>query len=67
MSRGDVASLGFTFGVCEINGWHFIGWTPWLLWKALSLAMLPREQKKSRILADWLITHVFKKDRSKLM
>jgi NADH dehydrogenase len=65
--RGDMASLGFMFGVCEIHGWHFKGWMAWLLWKAFKLAMLPRYKNRFQIVADWLITLVFKRDTSKLM
>ena len=65
--RGDMASLGFMFGVCEIYGWHFKGWIAWFLWKAFKLAMLPRYKNRFQIVADWLITLVFKRDTSKLM
>ncbi len=65
--RGDMASLGFMFGVCEIHGGHFKGWMAWFLWKAFKLAMLPRYKNRFQIVADWLITLVFKRDTSKLM
>ncbi len=65
--RGDMASLGFMFGVCEIHDWHFRGWMAWFLWKAFKLAMLPRYKNRFQIVADWLITLVFKRDTSKLM
>ncbi len=65
--RGDMASLGFMFGVCEIYGWHFKGWIAWFLWKAFKLGMLPRYKNRFQIVADWLITLVFKRDTSKLM
>lgn len=65
--RGDMASLGFMFGVCEIHGWHFRGWIAWFLWKAFKLAMLPRYKNRFQIVADWLITLFFKRDTSKLM
>lgn len=65
--RGDMASLGFMFGVCEIKGFHFKGWIAWFLWKAFKLAMLPRYKNRFQIVADWLITLIFKRDTSKLM
>jgi len=65
--RGDMASLGFMFGVCEIHGRHFKGWMAWFLWKAFKLAMLPRYKNRFEIVADWLIALVFKRDTSKLM
>ena len=65
--RGDMASLGFMFGVCEIHGWHVRGWIAWFLWKAFKLAMLPRYKNRFQIVADWLITLLFKRDTSKLI
>lgn len=65
--RGDMASLGFMSGVSEIYGFHFKGWVAWFLWKAFKLGMLPRYKNRFQIVADWLITLVFKRDTSKLM
>ncbi len=66
-SRGDMASLGFMFGVCEIYGWLFKGSIAWFLWKAFRLAMLPRYKNRFQVVADWLITLAFKRDTSKLV
>ena len=30
-NRGDMASLGFMFGVCDIYGWHFRKFLAWIL------------------------------------
>ncbi len=65
--RGDMASLGFMFGVSEVFGWHFKGLIAWIQWKLFKLAMLPRYKTRFQIIADWLITLVFKRDTSKLM
>lgn len=65
--RGDMASLGFMFGVSEIYGWHFKGPIAWFLWKAFKLGMLPRYKNRLQIVADWLITLLFKRDTSKLV
>lgn len=64
--RGDMASLGFMFGVSEVYGWHFKGFIAWILWKLFKLAMLPRYKTRFQIIADWLITLAFKRDTSKL-
>lgn len=64
--RGDMASLGFMFGVAEVYGWNFKGFVAWLQWKFFKLAMLPRYKTRFQIIADWLITLAFKRDTSKL-
>lgn len=65
--RGDMASLGFMFGVSEIYGRQFKGFPAWAIWKAFKLMMLPRYKNRLQIVADWLITLLFKRDTSKLM
>ena len=65
--RGDMASLGFMFGVSEIYGWRFKGPLAWFLWKAFKLGMLPSYKNRFQIIADWLITLLFKRDTSKLV
>ncbi|MCK5554359.1 MAG: FAD-dependent oxidoreductase, partial [Deltaproteobacteria bacterium] len=64
--RGDMASLGFMFGVAEVYGRHFKGFIAWILWKLFKLAMLPRYKTRFQIVADWLITLAFRRDTSKL-
>ena len=65
--RGDMASLGFMFGVAEVYGRQFKGLPAWILWKAFKLGMLPRVKNRFQIVADWLITLLFKRDTSKLI
>jgi NADH dehydrogenase len=65
--RGDMASLGFMFGVAEVYGRQFKGLPAWIIWKAFKLGMLPRVKNRLQIVADWLITLVFKRDTSKLI
>lgn len=65
--RGDMASLGFMSGVCEIYGFHLKGWIAWFLWKAIKLTMLPQYKNRFQIIADWLITLIFRRDTSRLM
>jgi NADH dehydrogenase len=65
--RGDMASLGFMFGVAEIYGRRFKGAVAWFIWKAFKLGMLPRYKNRLQIMADWLITLLFNRDTSKLM
>jgi NADH dehydrogenase len=65
--RGDMASLGFMFGVAEVYGRQFKGFPAWIIWKSFKLGMLPRYKNRFQIIADWLITLLFKRDTSKLM
>jgi NADH dehydrogenase len=65
--RGDMASLGFMFGVAEVYGRQFKGTPAWIIWKAFKLGMLPRVKNRFQIVADWLITLLFKRDTSKLI
>ncbi len=64
--RGDMASLGFMFGVAEVYGWQFKGLPAWIIWKAFKLGMLPRLKNRFQIIADWMITLFFKRDTSRL-
>jgi NADH:ubiquinone reductase (H+-translocating) len=65
--RGDMASLGFMFGVAEVYGRQFKGLPAWMIWKAFKLGMLPQLKNRFQIVADWIITLLFKRDTSKLM
>ena len=65
--RGDMASLGFMFGVAEVYGRQFKGFPAWIIWKAFKLGMLPRVKNRFQIVADWVITLLFKRDTSKLI
>jgi len=65
-NRGDMASLGFMFGVCDIYGWHFRKFSAWIMWKMFKLAMMPRYKNRFQILSDWLIAWVFRRDTSRL-
>ncbi|MDD5711454.1 MAG: NAD(P)/FAD-dependent oxidoreductase [Smithellaceae bacterium] len=65
--RGDMASLGFMSGVCEVYGHKYRGFIAWMIWKVFKLAMLPRYKNRMQILADWVITFLFKRDTSRLI
>ncbi len=64
-NRGDMASLGFMSGVCDIYGWHFRQFTAWLIWKLFKLAMMPRYKNRFQILSDWIIAMAFRRDTSR--
>jgi len=64
-NRGDMASLGFMSGVCDIYGWHLRQFTAWLVWKLFKLAMMPRYKNRFQILSDWIIAMAFRRDTSR--
>ena len=64
--RGDMASLGFMFGVCDIYGWQLRRFSAWFIWKFFKLAMMPKYKNRFQILSDWLITFIFKRDTARL-
>ncbi|HEY9162754.1 MAG TPA: NAD(P)/FAD-dependent oxidoreductase [Desulfomonilia bacterium] len=65
--RGDMASLGFMSGVSEVYGIKIKGFPAWMLWKIFKLAMLPRYKNRFQIMADWIITWLFKRDTSRFI
>jgi len=65
-NRGDMASLGFMFGVCDVYGWQFRKFIAWIIWKFFKLAMMPRYKNRFQILSDWIIAWVFRRDTSRL-
>lgn len=65
--RGDMASLGFMSGVSEVYGIKIKAFPAWMIWKVFKLAMLPRYKNRFQILADWIITWIFKRDTSRFM
>jgi NADH dehydrogenase FAD-containing subunit len=48
-------------------GWQFKGLPAWMIRKAFKLGMLPRLKNRFQIVADWMITLLFKRDTSRLM
>lgn len=65
-NRGDMASLGFMSGVCDVYGRQFREFSAWIIWKLFKLAMMPRYKNRFQILSDWLIAWVFRRDTSRL-
>jgi NADH dehydrogenase len=62
-----MASLGFMSGVSEVYGIKIKAFPAWMIWKVFKLAMLPRYKNRFQILADWIITWIFKRDTSRFM
>lgn len=64
--RGDMASLGFMSGVCDVYGWQLRKSIAWTFWKLFKLAMMPRYKNRFQIISDWLIAFIFRRDTSRL-
>jgi len=52
---------------CPKNGRQFKRLPAWIIWKAFKLGMVPWVKNRFQIVADWLITLLFKRDTSKLI
>ncbi|MCW2881211.1 MAG: dehydrogenase [Sphaerisporangium sp.] len=61
-SVGSVASLGLYQGVANIYGHRIRGFPAWLLHRAYHLSKLPTFNKKTRILMDWTLDFLFKRE-----
>ena len=59
---GSVASLGLHKGVAEIYGIRMRGWLAWLLHRLYHLSRMPSTNRKARVLLDWLLAAVFRRE-----
>jgi NADH dehydrogenase len=56
-SIGKRTGIGSLFGIVEVQGL-----LAWLIWRGYYLVHLPTLQKKVRVLADWMLDMLFKRD-----
>jgi NADH:ubiquinone reductase (H+-translocating) len=59
---GMMASIGKRTGVGNLLGIQVQGFLAWWIWRNYYLANLPTLNKKIRVLADWIIDMLFKRD-----
>ncbi|PJM81235.1 FAD-dependent oxidoreductase [Streptomyces sp. TSRI0384-2] len=59
---GSVASLGLHKGVAYIHGRKLKGYPAWLMHRAYHLGRLPTFNRKARVLAEWTLSGLFKRD-----
>ncbi|MGV9785472.1 NAD(P)/FAD-dependent oxidoreductase [Streptomyces sp. NPDC003435] len=59
---GSVASLGLHKGVAQVYGRRLTGRPAWLLHRAYHLSRLPTVNRKARVLAEWTLAGLFKRE-----
>ena len=65
-TKGIMATIGKRSGVAIIDRLDLHGFIAWSIWRVYYLLRLPTSRKKIRILADWTIDLVFKRDATML-
>ena len=61
-TKGTMASIGKRTGVGNLLGIQVQGFLAWWIWRNYYLANLPTIQNKIRVLADWILDILFKRD-----
>lgn len=59
---GSVASLGLHKGVAHVYGRKFKGYPAWFLHRAYHLSRIPTFNRKARVLAEWTLAGLFKRE-----
>jgi NADH dehydrogenase len=59
---GSVASLGLHEGVAYIYGRKLKGYPAWFMHRAYHLSRVPTFNRKARVLAEWLLAGLFKRE-----
>ncbi|MCQ4084956.1 NAD(P)/FAD-dependent oxidoreductase [Streptomyces sp. RB6PN25] len=61
-SAGSVASLGLHKGVAHLYGRRLKGYSAWLMHRAYHLSRVPTINRKARVVADWTLAALFKRE-----
>ena len=59
---GSVASLGLHEGVAHVYGRKFKGYPAWFMHRAYHLSRVPTVNRKARVLAEWILSGLFKRE-----
>ncbi|WEB45854.1 FAD-dependent oxidoreductase [Streptomyces yunnanensis] len=59
---GSVASLGLHQGVAQVYGRKLKGYPAWFMHRAYHLSRVPTFNRKARILAEWILAGLFKRE-----
>ncbi|MGY1436574.1 NAD(P)/FAD-dependent oxidoreductase [Streptomyces reniochalinae] len=59
---GSVASLGLHKGVAHVYGRKFKGYPAWFMHRAYHLSRVPTFNRKARVLAEWVLSGLFKRE-----
>ncbi|MFF4409727.1 NAD(P)/FAD-dependent oxidoreductase [Streptomyces sp. NPDC001262] len=61
-NAGSVASLGLHKGVAQVYGQKLKGYPAWFMHRAYHLSRVPTVNRKARILAEWTLAGLFKRE-----
>ena len=64
---GQFAAIGRQRAVATLLGLRFSGFIAWLLWRGAYLLMLPRLDRKIRVLLQWVLDICFARDTVQLL
>jgi NADH dehydrogenase len=64
---GQFAAIGRQRAVATVFGVRFSGFIAWLMWRGAYLLMLPRLDRKVRVLLQWLLDICFSRDTVQLL
>jgi NADH dehydrogenase len=59
---GSVVSLGLHKGVAHLYGRKLKGYPAWLMHRAFHLSRVPTVNRKARVVADWVLAALFKRE-----
>ncbi|WP_217213987.1 NAD(P)/FAD-dependent oxidoreductase [Streptomyces sp. AC550_RSS872] len=59
---GSVASLGFHQGVAQVYGRKLKGYAAWFMHRVYHLSRVPTFNRKARVLAEWTLSGLFKRE-----
>ncbi|WP_344607773.1 NAD(P)/FAD-dependent oxidoreductase [Streptomyces glaucus] len=59
---GSVASLGLHKGVAQVYGHRLKGYPAWFMHRAYHLSRIPTVNRKARVLAEWTLSGLFKRE-----
>ncbi|MFF8995907.1 NAD(P)/FAD-dependent oxidoreductase [Streptomyces sp. NPDC014983] len=59
---GSVASLGLHKGVAQVYGRRLKGYPAWFMHRVYHLSRVPTVNRKARVLAEWILSGLFKRE-----
>jgi NADH:quinone reductase (non-electrogenic) len=59
---GSVASLGLHKGVAQVYGVKLKGWPAWMMHRIYHVSRVPTVNRKVRVIADWTLASVFRRE-----
>jgi NADH dehydrogenase len=63
---GEGATLGRYKGIANVMGFHFKGFLGWWITRTYHLYQLPLLSRKLRVLVDWTVALLFRRDIAEL-